>query len=108
MGVNGENIITVFEEDGSMIFATRHEWDRLREDDFGSLKGFVVLGLFCGSGGVFQVLRDCNPVNFPRIEYKLLKATTDDETGKCILYVMDISEAEADNLLKIRDTLWEN
>jgi hypothetical protein len=98
----------ILEEDNKMLFATQHEWSRLIGEQFKLIRGYMIISMSSGSGGVFQVLRDYNPFHFPEANFKLLKITTDEETGKVIMYVMDITSAEAEQFKTIQNSLWEN
>lgn len=90
--------ITTEDADG-VIFATRHEWSRIHEEQLPELNGYTIIGgFFCGYG-IYQIVRDSSPAIFPAERFKLLKHTVDEETGKNIMLSMDISREEVTELI---------
>ena len=100
--------VTIREDGISMIFIAHNEWKRLTESNFSSIQGYRIVCMFNGSGGVYQILKDMTLEALYHDNFKFLKVVTDEETGKCILYIMDIPADEAKQLIDIRNAIWEN
>ena len=101
--------VAVIAEPGALTFATRKEWRELPESCLDELSHYETEKVFKGTGSVFFLLRNMNPVEFLKksgISFRLVKVSMD-EDGKQAFSVMDLSEAEGHQLVMNQLTLWD-
>lgn len=99
--------ITTQDADG-VTFATRHTWIRLYEEDMP--ENYVIVSSMVGTSGIYHVLQNNNPINFlqEQEDFKLLKYTVDEETGKIVAFGMGVSKDEAVDFINHERRLsWE-
>lgn len=103
----GADVVTVIAEPGALTFATRKEWESLPELSLDELYGFITEKVFKGTYSVFFLLRNLVPfAHCIDNRFKLLKISIDEE-GKQSFFVMNLSTAEAGQLIKNRLNLWD-
>lgn len=103
------DIISIVSEPGALVFATRKEWRELPEVCLDELQQHETVNLFYGKNCVFFLMRNHNPGEFFKdgLAFRLVKITVAEETGKQIIFIMNLSRAEAAQLMHNRLTLWE-
>ena len=108
-----QDVVTIVSEPGALTFCTRKEWYELSDTFLGELTHHETVLVFMGTGAVFFLLRNMYPIGHLRdlmdeIEnrYRLVKVVMDEE-GKQKFFVMYLSRAEADQLMRNRFTIWE-
>ena len=104
------DIISIVSEPGAMVFATRKEWRELPEVCLNELQQHEAVTVFKGTSGVFFLMRNNSPDQIFKDDgnaFRLVKITVDEETGKQIIFIMNLSRAEAAQLMHNRLTLWE-
>ena len=98
-----EAIKVIVEDADGITIAMRHEWQRIQEDNLGSLRAYSVVRCVISTNGVYQIMKDIDPLTFlssenGRSNFKLVKYATDEKTGKIIILAVDICEEEAKEL----------
>ena len=104
------DVVAIMTEPGALSFCTRKEWRELPEICLGELARHETVMAFNGASSVFFLLRDMDPceyLNDTGNAFQLVKIAVDKETGKQILFIMNLSRAEAALLMNNRLTLWE-
>lgn len=101
------DVISVISEPGALTFVTRKEWQLLTESHFGELSQHEIVFAFNGTESIFFLLRDNTPGNHlsERNAYKLVRGTTD-EDGKQVLYMVNLSRAEGEQIRQNALQLW--
>ena len=103
-----------FNEDRTGItFVNRHEWVKFDDgDQLLCLNHYAIKMTLIGTSGIYHRLSN---VSVParrenaQIHYRLLKHTVDEETGKNIMLVMDLTEDEANAIEQQTKQLeWSN
>ena len=103
-------IMSVIAEPGALTFVTRKEWQRLPECCLGELAQHETEIVFYGNGSIFFFLRNMDVSGWLKDDYvafRLVRVSIDDETGKQIFSIMNLSRAEANQLQRNRLTLLE-
>lgn len=104
------DVMSIVAEPGALTFVTRKEWQRLPECCLGELAQHETVMIFTGTGSVFMLLHTMDPADFlleTGHAFRLVKVSIDEETGKQIFSIMNLSRAEAEQLRRNRLTLWE-
>ena len=104
------DIISIVSEPGALVFATRKEWRELPEVCLDELLHHEAVNVFKGTASVFFLMRNNSPDGIFKDDgnaFRLVKIAVDEETGKQILFIMNLSRAEALQLMDNRLTLWE-
>ena len=102
-----KDIYRITTEDAEGItFATRHKWNQIHSDQLNELNGYTIIGGFFSSCGIYHIMRDSSPMNFPEESFKLVKHSIDEETGRGILLSMDVTREEATELIKNERQIW--
>ena len=103
------DIISIVSEPGALNFCTRKEWRELPEVCLDDLLHHETVNLFYGTNCVFFLMRNHNPGEFLKegLAFRLVKITVDEGTGKQIIFIMNLSRAEAEQLMKNRLALFE-
>ncbi len=102
--MESEESKVIIEDADGITIAIRHDWRRFREDELSTLTTYTIVGNAVGSGGIYQVLRNINPLDFlQRVsnEFMLVKYVTDEETGKVIVLAVKISSDEATAIINM-------
>ena len=109
MNTNNRDTLTLISAPDSLTFACRKEWRRLPADSLAAVHGYAVIGNMISTGSVYILLRNMNPLSWQQNieDYKLLKVTTSEETGKVDFFAMDLNQAEANQVMSHQLTLWE-
>ncbi len=105
----GTDVVAVISEPGALVFATRKEWCKLTESALDELNHYDIKKAFMAPAGIFLLLRDYQPLNFPDSfskDYLLVKINTDEE-GKQAVHCMQLSTAEGNQLILNRMDLWD-
>ena len=97
----------ITEDAGGVTIATRHEWQKIREDKLNCLNTYAVVRSVISVNGIYQIMKDVDPVNYLNPEIRsafiLLKYTTDEETGKIVIMYVEIGAEEAKELITHAD-----
>ena len=103
--ISDTNLITIIQEPGALVFATRKEWKKLPECCLCELEQQETECVFMGSNSVFFLFCDNGPLSERLREYQLVKITMD-EDGKQTFYTMELSSAQAEQLKESRFSMW--
>lgn len=107
---NNLDTVAIFAEPGALSFCTRKEWKVMPECSLDELVQHETMLVVKGTDSVFFLLRNMNPfewLNDTGNAFRLIKISVDEETGKQIFSIMNLSGAEAAQLMRNRLTLWE-
>ncbi len=99
----GADVITLVAESDSMIFATRKEWQELPEMCLGELSKHAAMLVFMWDADVYILLYNMNPLEHLKescIAFRLVRISIDGESKKQKFYTMNLSRAEADQLMQ--------
>ncbi len=102
--IPNEDILTLIEDSAkSMIFATRKEWRELPEMRFGELIHFETMLIFTSDAHIYMLLHNTSPFDYLREScnaFRLVRISIDEESKKQKFYTMNLSRAEAAQLIK--------
>ncbi len=101
--------VAVVSDDAGLTFATRKEWRELPETALDQLNSYQIRKAFKGASAVFFLVQKFQPLDHMRGIYReyLLTKIIIDEEGKQVFRVMELSTAEAEQMLFNKLTLWD-
>ena len=103
----GAEVITVIAEPGALTFATRKEWQELPEMCLDEIIQHEIVAVFRVFPNVFLLLRNHNPGDFMNDNGRLFRLVriSVNENGNQVFDIMNLSKAEAAQLMRNRLTL---
>lgn len=105
----GADVITIIAEPGALTFATRKEWRELPEMCLDELQQHEIVMPFYVFPNVFLLLRNHNPGDHLKDDgrlFRLVKISAN-EDGNQVFSIMNLSRAEAAQLMRNRLALLE-
>lgn len=103
------DVISIVAEQGAFTFITRKEWHDLPECCMATLNNHITVMSFNGTDSTYFLLKDICPLDYLKeygINHKLVKVYVDGE-GKQKLSVMNLCQAEAEQMIKNRIAIFE-
>lgn len=109
MDNNNNDFLTLIANPEGITFATMRNWRKLLSDNVSDLEGYIVIGTMITTGSIYLTIRNMNPGCWQLCheDIKLLKITTNEETGKLDFFLMDLNASEAKQIKNYPVTLWD-
>lgn len=102
------DVLTIISEPGSLTFATRKEWQELPEICLDELSRHETMLVFMWDADIYFLFHNTTPLDYLKetcVAFRLVRISVDRENAKQQFYTMNLSRAEAAQIMQNRLSL---